>query len=61
MTPTVHERDGVYWVNLCPRCGEETRLDLDDLWWCANGHHADYPNAIEVERPRQDSNLRPDA
>jgi len=48
---TIHERDGWRWVNLCPVCGKEAMLELDDgldLWWCENGHHADYPNPVEV-------------
>jgi len=50
-SPTVHERDGWKWINRCPVCGEETRLDVDDLWICPNGHHADMPNQEIVERP----------
>jgi hypothetical protein len=49
--PTVHERDGWKWINRCPVCNAEAKIEDDDLWWCENGHHADYPEPEVVERP----------
>lgn len=49
--PTIHERAGWRWINRCPVCNKETCLDLDDLWWCDEGHHADMPNQEIIERP----------
>lgn len=49
--PVVHERDGWAWINRCAVCNAETKLDVDDLWWCENGHHTDYPHNEIVRRP----------